>query len=193
MKNIVIIGAADLGKEIVWLIEDINKLKPTYLILGFLDDTESKWGKQFCWYNVLGGIEKLDELSKNSSISAVIAVKDPIGRKKIVEEHPAFHNWETIIHPNTVVAASSTVGEGSILFPYVTVSVDSKLGRFGLYYIQSTISDDCRIGDFVTTMCGTTILEHVQIEDECLFYPRSLIQGDSIIEKGTRYLPDGRE
>ena len=38
MKEIVIIGAGDLGREVVWLIEDINRLNPTYVILGFLDD-----------------------------------------------------------------------------------------------------------------------------------------------------------
>ena len=44
MKNIVIIGAGDLGKEVVWMIEDINKRKPTYLIMGFLDDDVEKTG-----------------------------------------------------------------------------------------------------------------------------------------------------
>jgi pyrroline-5-carboxylate reductase len=34
MKNIVIIGAGDLGKELVWLIEDINKVNQTHVILG---------------------------------------------------------------------------------------------------------------------------------------------------------------
>lgn len=187
MKNIVIIGAGDLGKEVVWLIEDINKIKPTYLILGFLDDTENKQGEEFSWYKVLGGTEKLEELSKSTPLCAVIAVKDSANRKKIVEAHPDFHNWETIIHPNTAVAASSSIGEGSILFPYVTVSVDSKLGRFGLYYIHSTVSNDCRIGDYVSAMCGTTILEHSEIGDDCLFFTGTVVPDYSSVESGTRY------
>ena len=187
MKNIVIIGAGDLGKEVVWLIEDINKIKPTYLILGFLDDTENKQGEEFSWYKVLGGTEKLEELSKSTPLCAVIAVKDSANRKKIVEAHPDFHNWETIIHPNTAVAASSSIGEGSILFPYVTVSVDSKLGRFGLYYIHSTISNDCRIGDYTSLLFGATVLEHCNIGDECLLTPNTLICGDTNIDNGTRF------
>ena len=38
MKKIVILCAGDFGREIAWLIEDINAQKPTYEILGFLDD-----------------------------------------------------------------------------------------------------------------------------------------------------------
>ena len=35
MKEIVILGAGDFGKEVAWLIEEINKRTPTYIILGY--------------------------------------------------------------------------------------------------------------------------------------------------------------
>ena len=63
MKNIVIIGAGDLGKEVVWLIEDINKRNPSYLILGFLDNDPEKIGKEFYGYKVLGNDETLEHIA----------------------------------------------------------------------------------------------------------------------------------
>ena len=60
MKNIIIIGAGDLGKEVVWLIEDINKVQPTYVILGFLDDDIAKDGGEFYGYRVLGDTNQLE-------------------------------------------------------------------------------------------------------------------------------------
>lgn len=176
MKNIVIIGAGDLGKEIVWLIEDINKITPTYLIAGFLDDDKQKHGKEFCWYRVLGGLDYLEELSKKMPICAVVAVKDGKTRKQIVEAHPSFKNWETIVHPRATIAGSSTIGEGSVLFPNTTVSVDSKLGRFGIYYVNSMISNDCRLGDYVTTMFGAAVLEHAEVSDGSFLEPGAIVQ-----------------
>ena len=176
MKNIVIIGAGDLGKEVVWLIEDINRIKPTYLISGFLDDDKKKLGREFCWYKVLGGLDQLEEISNEMHIYAVVAVKDSAVRKRIVEEHPFFKHWETIVHPRATVASSSSIGEGSILFPNVTVSVDSKLGRFGIYYIQSTVGNDCQIGDYVTAMYASAILEHSEIADGVLLPMGSCVQ-----------------
>ncbi len=164
MKNIVIVGAGDLGKEIVWLIEDINKRTPTYLILGFLDDDIAKEQTEFYGYRVLGSVSRLDELSM--PFSAVVAIQDGSIRKKIVEDHPGVKNWETIIHPTAVLATSSVIGKGSIFFPQVTVSVDSELGAFGLYYIRATVSNDCRIGNYVSMMTGATALEHTNIGDE---------------------------
>ena len=36
MKDIVIIGAGGFGREVAWLIEDINKIEPQWNILGFV-------------------------------------------------------------------------------------------------------------------------------------------------------------
>lgn len=166
MKNIVIIGAGDLGKEIVWLIEDINKKQPTYVILGFLDDDEKKLDGEFYGYRVLGTIAQLDSIASKTPICATIAIQDGSTRKKIVETHKDFTQWETIIHPASVIAGTSKPGLGSIVFPQVTISVDTKLGDFGLYYINSTICNDCQIGNYVSIMSGASVSERAVIGDE---------------------------
>ena len=177
MKNIVIIGAGDLGKEVVWLIEDINRVKPTYLILGFLDDDLSKNTYSFCGYRVLGGTDKLEELNAISPFSAVLAIQNGNVRKKIVEAHPNYDSWETIIHPSAVIASSTKIGKGCIFFPQVTVSVDSFLGDYGLFYINATICNDCWIGNCVSVMSNASVSEHSEIERE------------SILPAGTCVLP----
>ena len=41
MKDIVIIGAGGFGREVAWLIEDINKVNNEWNIVGFVDDNKS--------------------------------------------------------------------------------------------------------------------------------------------------------
>ena len=168
MKNIVIIGSGDLGKELVWLIEDINKYRPTYLILGFLDDNKEKIGSEFYGYKVIGSIDQLEEISEKIPTAAVIAIQDGEVRKKIVEDHKDFKEWESIVHPTAVIASTSPVGKGTIVFPHVTVSVDTKLGEFDLFYINSTICDDCIVGDYVSIMSGSTVSERAEVAAEKL-------------------------
>lgn len=167
MKNVLIIGAGDLGKEIVWLIEDINKQHPTYLILGFLDDDKSKAGSEFYGYKVLGGTEQLSELSKKMPLSAVVAIQDGNVRKRIVEANSSFDSWENIIHPTACIASSCVIGKGNIVFPQVTISVDTRLGDFGLYYIHASIGNDTYLGNYVSVMQDAIIREHDQINDLC--------------------------
>lgn len=167
MKEIIIVGAGDLGKEVVWLIEDINKHCPTYLILGFLDNDSRKTGKKFCGYQVLGSTKLLDEKYNNGRTYAVIALQDGSIRKKIVSGCNDFKLWEKIIHPSAVIAPSSRVGEGSVVFPNVTVSVDTQVGSFGLLYIQATVCNDCMLGNYVSVMSNAQVSERVGIGDEC--------------------------
>ena len=84
MKNIVIIGADDLGREVVWLVEEINKISPKYVIIGFLDDDQNKIGEAFYGYKVLGNTTYLKELNKDTPMSAVVAITAPEKKKKVL-------------------------------------------------------------------------------------------------------------
>lgn len=181
MKNIVIIGAGDLGKEIVWLIEDINKAKPTYLILGFLDDDIGKTEKEFFGYKVLGTTDRLMELAEKTPLCAVIAIQNGETRKRIAEAHPLFGKWENIIHPTAVIADSTTMGKGNVFFPQTAVSVDSKLGNFGLYYLHASVGNDSTIGDYVSVMLNVSVSDHVVVESQ------SYIGADKHIPAHTRF------
>lgn len=184
MKNIVIIGAGELGKEVVWLIEDINRREPTYLILGFLDDTPEKRQKDYFGYRVLGGVDMLEELDQAMDFQAVIAIQDGEARKAIVKQHPSFCKWESIVHPSAVIASTSHLGEGCVVFPNVTVSVDSQLGRFCLYYIHATVCNDCKIGDFSSIMSGASVSERVVLGEECFAAAGSCVYPD--VQLGNR-------
>lgn len=175
MKNIVIIGAGDLGKEVVWLIEDINKVRPTYVILGFLDDDREKTGGEFYGYRVLGTVDALEAISEKTPLKAVIAIQDGSIRRNIVERHRDFREWESIIHPTAVIASTSRMGTGSIVFPQVTVSVDTKIGDFVLFYIHAVVCNDCEIGSYVSVMSGASVSERAVIGDECFLAAGSTV------------------
>ena len=46
LKNLIIIGASGFGREVAWLVERINKVCPTWNLIGFLDDADDLQGKR---------------------------------------------------------------------------------------------------------------------------------------------------
>ncbi|MEC1781329.1 PglD-related sugar-binding protein [Schinkia azotoformans] len=42
MKDLIIVGAGGHGREVLEWILDINEVKPTWNVLGFIDDDEKK-------------------------------------------------------------------------------------------------------------------------------------------------------
>lgn len=175
MKNIVIIGAGDFGREVIWLLEDINKIKPRYVVLGYLDDDETKQGSEYYGYRVLGKIESLMELHQRGPVSAVIAMQDGAARKRIIERLKGFDSWETLIHPTAVVSDTVTIGEGSIICANVTISVDTEIGRHCIFYLSSTIGNDCTFGDFVSVMSNVSVSEHVSVGQETFLAAHSFV------------------
>lgn len=175
MKELVILGAGDLGKEVIWLIEDINRVSPKYTILGLLDDDRNKYGTQIHGYQVMGDINRLTYISRTRTVYAVIAIEDGSIRNKIVNQVRGFKKWETLIHPSAVISDMSTVGEGSIIFANVTVSVDTSIGKHCLCYLSSTIGNDCEIGDYVSVMSKVTISEHVKVGNQSYLSASSIM------------------
>ena len=57
MTEIIIVGAGGCGREVVNWIEDINKIEPTWNILGFLDDNRKALYDFPSRYQVIGSIK----------------------------------------------------------------------------------------------------------------------------------------
>jgi FlaA1/EpsC-like NDP-sugar epimerase len=81
MKDIIIYGSGGMAREVVQLIEDINKEKPVWNILGYLDDYKVGAGETINGYKVLGGREKLCEMGSGANV--VLAISDPKYKEKI--------------------------------------------------------------------------------------------------------------
>lgn len=71
MKNLLIVGASGLGKEILQLLKKITKENSDWNILGFVDDSKNIKNTKINGYTVLGGIEYFET---NSFCLVVIAI-----------------------------------------------------------------------------------------------------------------------
>ena len=164
MKEIVILGAGDFGREVAWLIEEINKKNPSYIILGYLDDAEAKIGQFFNGYECLGPISFLSELKVNkNNICAVIANQNGDVRKKFAEMFLDFDNWETLIHPSVNISDMSRLGKGCVVCANGNVSCNTVIGDFCLLNISVTMGHDCEVGNYVSIMSGACVSGHVTI------------------------------
>src|SRR5699024_5366518 len=100
MKDIVIIGAGGFGREVAWLIEDINNESSGWNILGFVDDNESVQDKQLGDYSVIG---KLDYLL-DKELNVVIAIANPTIRRLIYNKLKHTKNiFPTLINHNVIL------------------------------------------------------------------------------------------
>lgn len=162
MKNIVIIGAGGFGKEIAWVIEDINKGSPKYHLLGYLDE-KMLVGQKINRIPVIGTDDEIISLGRQMELYAVIGILDCEKKKGIVDTFSGFVQWETICHPTAVISDSAKIGCGTVVFPYATIGVDVVVGTHCFMNIHSMVGHDCVLGDYVSVLAGGKIGGNVSV------------------------------
>lgn len=196
MKDIVIIGAGGFGREVAWLIEDINKRKSEWNIKGFVDDNESIQGHEINGYKVIGNTNWL----KEQKLYVVSAIGDPIIKKLIIEKlYGSKNKYPVLIHPSVIYSNSVSFGEGSIICSGNIITVNINIGKHVILNLGSTIGHDSKIGDYSTVLPSSNISGCVKI-GECVSVgtKAAIIQGVSIINNtvigaGTVVIKDIKE
>lgn len=174
MKNIVIIGSGGFGREVAWLIEDINEVKPTWNIIGFVDDNPEMLGEKLNGYEVVGNIDWL----MSQEYYVVNAIAGTNTRKNMMDKLSNSNNkYPTLIHPNVIISDTSTIGEGTIICAGNIISVNVTIGKHVIINLDSTIGHDAIIEDF------TTILPSVNVSGNVIVNKRvSIGTGSAIIQ-----------
>lgn len=160
MKRVYIVGAGGFGRELLWWIKDINKIKPTWEIAGFLDDDSHALDGYECDYRIVGSIK--DWKPKNDEEFA-LALGSPSLKRKIVEIlKPKGAHFASIIHPTAMVSEFAHYGEGFIMFPYAKLSANSTVGEF-VTLLSTPIGHDTVIGDYSVISGNCSVVRNVVI------------------------------
>lgn len=165
MKDLIIFGAGGFGREVAWLVERINKVEPTWNLLGFMDDNDEIQGTEINGYNVLG---KSADVSKYPDAYFVCAVGASRTREAIInrvkEINPSI-KFGTIIDPSVEMSNLVTIGEGTIICAHTIITVNIKIGSHVIINLDCTVGHDAILKDFVSlypsvNVSGTTNIGH---------------------------------
>lgn len=163
MKKIYIVGAGGFGRELLWWIKDINKIKLTWEIAGFLDDDPYALDGYECDYGVVGGIRTWEP--KEDEVFA-LALGSPALKRKIVGIMKSKGaKFATVIHPTAMLSEFAHHGEGFIMFPYAKLSANSTVGDF-VTLLSSPIGHDTVIGDYSVISGNCNVIRNVEIGKE---------------------------
>jgi sugar O-acyltransferase (sialic acid O-acetyltransferase NeuD family) len=167
MTDIVIYGAGGFGRETALMINQINERVQEWRVLGFYDDNKRK-GEEIDGYPVLGG---LNDLNEAGGVGVVLAVADPIIRKRlratIINSHVFF---PVLIHPsvNKGDVIRNTIGEGTIITAGNILTTNIHLGAFTIVNLACTIGHDVVVGRFSSIMPSCSLSGFIQVGEGVL-------------------------
>lgn len=179
MKDIVIIGAGGVGREVSLIIKQINELEPTWSLLGFIDDNPNNWGKVINGNSVIGGIDSLKSLSNDTYI--VIAIANYEIKKNIVNKINNEFKFATIIHPRVYMHDYMTVGQGTIIYEGAILTANIEIGNHVIISPKCGVGHDSIIKDYVSLLWNVNVSGNDIIEEGVMMGSGStIIQGKKI-------------
>ena len=179
MNNIVVIGTGGFGREVMMLIEQINKESKRWNVLGFIDDY-LKPGITVNGHKVIGDVEYL--LNSIDRLEVCIGIGSSKGRREVASKLKVNKNlsFPKIISPDVFISDYVDISEGVIVCSGVIMTVNITLEKFCTIDRMTTIGHDCLIGKFASIRPCVSISGNVNIGSGC-----EIGVGSIVIEKKT--------
>jgi len=162
-ERILIVGAGGFGREVLQWARDAWP-DDSRRIAGFLSADAHILDSQDFGVGVVGSPVDYEPASGDKLL---LAIGIPDTRRRVAEALLAKGaEFLTLIHPTAIVAASASVGLGSILCPYSIASDSSCAGRFVILNYHSSLGHDASAGDFSVLSPYATLGGHATIKDD---------------------------
>ncbi|PRY32033.1 acetyltransferase [Pseudosporangium ferrugineum] len=158
MRDLVIVGAGGFARETAAAAAAANRERPTWRILGFVDDDPALHGTTRSGLPILGGVDGVAELPHAGVVVCVGNPRDYTARRRLVERLalPA-ERYATVVHPSAEVGAGCTTGPGSVLLAGTVLTADVTVGAHVAVMPQAVLTHDDRVEDYVTVASGVRL------------------------------------
>lgn len=165
MKDLIIVAAGSQAREFLQYAKDINAIKPTWNIKGFIaDGGDDIYELTNHEYRIISSIE---DWTPSENEEFVVAISAPDRKKKVVQElMDKGAHFATLIHPTAHIDDYSVYGRGLVMYPHATIGMNTKVGDF--VTICGCVAHDNSIADYVTLSGDATVSGHVTV-GECAF------------------------
>lgn len=166
MKRIAIVGAGGLGREVRWLIEEINAVKAQWDFRGFIVTDLGKVGPRDSRDLILGDFDWLaahiDTLDALAIGIGAAPTRRQIGHD-LCARFPVLE-WPSLVHPTVRFdRASCVIEEGAVVAAGTSATVNVRLGKFSLVNLSCTIGHESTIGEGVVLNPGVNVSGGVTI------------------------------
>lgn len=189
MRKLLIIGAGELGRQILNLADQIN----SYKVIGFVDDFVTPGTEIVPRLRVIGTIKDVVSLydkGKFDFLAIGIGYKHPLMRKKIYNEFSELIPFATLIHPSCIIDSSAIIEKGCILYAGCNIDKDVIIRDNTLLNLSVTVAHTTEVGAHSFIAPGVIFSGFVKI-GECNFIGAGTIVIDNIYISDNNFIGAG--
>ena len=149
------------AREVAWAVEEVNKLKDEWKLLGFVSDEDT--GQHVNGYPIVGGTEWL--INYDKPINVVFGFSDSAVRKDLIRHFKSNTNikYANIIAPDVKCSHLIEYGEGCVICSGTILTVNIKIGSHVIINLDCTVGHDAVINDYCVLSPSVNISGNVTL------------------------------
>jgi len=176
MRDLIILGTGVHGGEMAELVERVNRVAPTWNLLGVISPTGDDVGTLHNGCSVLGGPEVLERCPEAALVPDNAWPRTlEVPRERLV----------SLIDPSCFVSRTARLGAGCVLYPHCYVGLHAVLGDYVFALAGCTINHDDVIEDRSVLASGATLAGAVHVEPDCYLGQSCTIRQYTRIGRGS--------
>lgn len=164
--DLVLLGAGGTARDVLSLVEDLNREKTRYRCVAFLDDNKALWGQQIQGVPIVGPLAEVKQFDSAKLVNTLGSPRNYVCRSEVPARLglPAAR-FETLIHPTAAVSTSATIGHGTIIFPHVVILSGVTLGEQVLILPGAILNHEVRVGAYAILASAVNLSGAVEVGD----------------------------
>lgn len=182
MQPLLVVGTGGFGRETVEVVRAINEERPTWELVGFLDDDPALHGVEVEGLPVLGPSGGVDAYPRSKVVVSIGNPSNYFSRKRIVRRlglEPS--RYATLVHPAAVVPRSAQLGPGTVLLAGVVATSRIRLGAHVVVMPAVVLTHDDEVEDYATFASGVRLGGRVRVGEGAYLGAGALVREDRTV------------
>lgn len=163
-QPLLLLGASGLGREVAAAVAAVNDHRPTWEVLGYLDDDPILEGSTIGQHRVLGPLEAVAAFPDALLVLCVAGRRAPRARTRAALAGGPPERFATIVHPAASIGSGTELAPGTIVLAGVVTTADVVVGAHCVLMPQVVLTHDDVLADHVICVAGAALAGGVHIE-----------------------------
>lgn len=189
MKNLIIIGAGNIGKIVYEYARLMKEYKTEWDITGYLEFAGKDVTADSAYPAIIGTIEEYQPKDHDVFVCSYANVEEREKSVQLLEAKGA--KFVNIIHPTVNILSTNKMGVGNVIGAFTTLSVNTTIGNHCVIQDHCNIGHDCVIGDFTHLYVGNIVCginpvgRKVTIYTGSVVYPKLKVGDNAVVGAGS--------
>jgi sugar O-acyltransferase (sialic acid O-acetyltransferase NeuD family) len=157
MRDLLILGNGIHNLEMAEMVERVNRVQPTWNLIGFVSADGRGKGDARNGYPVVGGPEAIARCPGAALVPEFGWPREGTPRERLV----------SLIDPSAFVSRTATIGAGCVNYPNCFVGAQARIGDYAFVLSGCVINHDDVLEDGVTLASGVMLAGEVHVEADC--------------------------